>query len=350
MHTAGKTYEAKIDAEGWLAGERRLIESDSWTPPKNRGAYMKARTFRDYAATWMQARTLRARTVDHYRRLLDRLVLPTFGEVPVKAITADAVRAWHTAMGKATPTQTAHAYSLLRAILAEAVYDGLLPVNPCHLRGAGNVKRKRKIKPLTMDELAVLLDNMPERHRAMVLLGTWCAMRYGELTALRRHDVDVKNGVIHVRRGAIRAGGTITEGPPKTDAGIRDIAIPPHVLPAIRDHLNTYVTGRTGLLFPAADGTSNMAPSAFYGKAPTARKAGWGWYAARHAAGRDDLAFHHLRHTGAVLAAQSGATIAELMGRLGHTTPAAAMRYQHAASERDKAIAARMSELAGGAT
>ncbi|HET9646940.1 MAG TPA: hypothetical protein VFP34_01755, partial [Microlunatus sp.] len=43
------------------------------------------------------------------------------------------------------------------------------------------------------------------------------------------------------------------------------------------------------------------------------------------------------------LAAQSGATIAELMHRLGHTTPAAAMRYQHAAAERDREIAQRMS-------
>src|SRR5215212_11484758 len=55
------------------------------------------------------------------------------------------------------------------------------------------------------------------------------------------------------------------------------------------------------------------------------------WERARKAAGRDDLRFHDLRHTGAVLTAQSGATIAELMGRLGHTTPAMAIRYQHVA-------------------
>jgi hypothetical protein len=45
---------------------------------------------------------------------------------------------------------------------------------------------------------------------------------------------------------------------------------------------------------------------------------------------------------------QSGATLAELMARLGHSTPQAALRYQHAAQGRDAAIAARMSELAGG--
>ncbi len=65
---------------------------------------------------------------------------------------------------------------------------------------------------------------------------------------------------------------------------------------------------------------------------------------ARIAAGRPDLRVHDLRHTGAVLAAQSGATLAELMARIGHSTPQAAMRYQHAAQGRDAVIAARMSE------
>lgn len=64
------------------------------------------------------------------------------------------------------------------------------------------------------------------------------------------------------------------------------------------------------------------------------------WYPARAAAGRPDLRFHDLRHTGAVLAAATGATLAELMARLGHSTPGAAMRYQHAAKGRDAEIAA----------
>src|SRR3712207_9545284 len=72
------------------------------------------------------------------------------------------------------------------------------------------------------------------------------------------------------------------------------------------------------------------------------------YYPARKAAGREDLRWHDLRHTGAVLAAQTGATLAELMGRLGRTTPGAAMRYQHAAADRDAEIARRLSELVGG--
>ena len=66
---------------------------------------------------------------------------------------------------------------------------------------------------------------------------------------------------------------------------------------------------------------------------------------ARKTAGRGDLRWHDLRQTSAVLAAQTGATLAELMGRLGHSTPGAAMRYQHAAADRDAEIAKRLSQL-----
>lgn len=103
----------------------------------------------------------------------------------------------------------------------------------------------------------------------------------------------------------------------------------------MKAHLNNH-TGKSkdALLFPAAaDSNDHMAPSTLYKV----------YYPARKSAGREDLRWHDLRHTGAVLAAQTGATLAELMGRLGHSTPGAAMRYQHAAADRDTDIAKRLS-------
>ena len=70
------------------------------------------------------------------------------------------------------------------------------------------------------------------------------------------------------------------------------------------------------------------------------------FYRACAVAGRPDLRLHDLRHTGAVLAAMTGATIKELMARLGHTTPDMALRYQHVAQGRDREIAAALSRLA----
>jgi len=238
-------------------------------------------------------------------------------------------------LGNRTPTTRAHAYGLLRAILATAVSDLLIPVNPCHIRGAGTSKRVKRIRPATLEEIESLVVAMPERLKVMTLLAAWCGLRFGELIELRRKDVDMEAGKIRVRRGAVRADGGVIIDTPKSDAGIRDVAIPPHLLPAITDHLARNMTGANGLLFPAAHG-GTLAPSTLYKS----------FYKARDAAGRPDLRWHDLRHTGAVLAAQTGATLAELMGRLGHSTPAAAMRYQHAAQDRDTQIAAALSKIA----
>lgn len=360
------TFRTEDAARGWLNDERKLIDLGEWTPPEHRGQRKRqaAVLLNDYAASWLDTRTvkgqpLKPRTRDHYQRILDRLILPTFGTRPVASITPEDVDAWYDNLGTGTPTLRSHAYSLLRTILAAAVDKGILPTNPAHIRGAGATRRAHKVEPLDLDELRALVEAMPEDRRLMVLLAAWCALRFGELTELRRKDVDVTNAVVKIRRGVVRTSTGVVVGTPKSDAGTRDVAIPPHLMPLVRDHLRDHTDpGRESLLFPAASG-GNLAPSTFYGENPTRVKVkgqpdelrgGHGFYRARAVAGRPGLHFHDLRHTGAVLAAQTGATLAELMGRLGHSTPAAAMRYQHAAKDRDKAIAAALSQLATAGT
>jgi integrase len=359
LHTGPSTYDAKVDAQAWLVDERRLIAAGVWTPPKARAEKrLHAETFATYAGIWLEHRDLRPRTRAHYRSLLERHINPTFGQEPLAAITPSRVRAWHAALDLKTPTVRAHAYGLLRTVLATAVHDGEIPANPCHIRGAGNVKRARPIRTLTATELAQLVDAMPPKHRALTLMSVYCALRFGEAAALRRSDIDLETGIIRVRRGVVRVGGKATFGPPKSDAGVRDVHMPRLVVDAMREHLRTHISGgREGLVFPGTNG-GPLNPSSLYGKAPqaitnkrtgeTRERAGWGFYAARVAAGRPDLRWHDLRHTGAVLAGQAGATLAELMSRLGHSTPAAALRYQHAAQGRDAAIAARIDQLASG--
>ena len=268
-----------------------------------------------------------------------RYQLAALDDVPLKQITPVMVRRWHSSLDETKPTLRAHSYSLLKAILATAVVDDEIAANPCHIIGASSTRRAKKIEPATLSELEMITISMPERYRLMVLFASWCALRFGELVELRRRDIDVRKGVIKIRRGAVRAGGKVIVGTPKSEAGARDVAIPPHLLPMVREHLSKNITdGRDGLLFPAADGHSTLAPSTLYRV----------YYGARDKAGRPDLRFHDLRHTGAVLAASTGATLAELMGRLGHSTPQAALRYQHAAQGRDAVIAIALSRLATG--
>lgn len=69
------------------------------------------------------------------------------------------------------------------------------------------------------------------------------------------------------------------------------------------------------------------------------------WVTALKAAGLAEVRFHDLRHTGATIAEQTGATLKELMRRIGHSTEKAALNYQHAAAGRDQEIASALDKL-----
>lgn len=349
-HGAPITFAAKDGAVAWVRTEQRLIEDahnggSRWTPPAHR-AELKRRLeelglFGVYARRWILERRnshgepLRALTIKDYQQVLDDYLMPTFGDRPLADISRADIRAWYATLDPKKPRARTKAYGLLRAIMNSAVDDELATTSPVHIRGAGAASRRRHLEPATPRELGVIINSMPERLRAAVAISAWCALRYGELAELRRKDVDLKNGSIKVRRAVVFLKGTVTVGPTKSDAGVRDVAIPPHVVPLIESHLELHVkSAPDALLFPA-DGGGHMWHSVMGGHYKKARKA----------AGRPDLRWHDLRHTGATLAAQAGATLAELQARLGHSTAAAAHLYQHAAKDRDRLIADRLSQL-----
>lgn len=178
---------------------------------------------------------------------------------------------------------------------------------------------------------------MPGRYRAAVLVAAWSGLRAGELFALRRRDVDRKAGSIRVERAQIEIPGQpITYGPPKTDAGRRVVHLPRSVADALAQHLREHVAGRgaDALVFATDSGSPlrSAQRSQMFARA-------------RRAADREDLRWHDLRHTGATLAASTGAGLAELQRRLGHSTARAAMIYQHASDRRDAELAIRLDEL-----
>ena len=68
-------------------------------PPEAQQAACRL-TFADYAEGWLaQPATLKDRTREHYRKLLDDHLLPAFGTMALASITADDVRAWHAGFG-----------------------------------------------------------------------------------------------------------------------------------------------------------------------------------------------------------------------------------------------------------
>lgn len=102
-----------------------------------------------------------------------------------------------------------------------------------------NTPRAREIRPATIEGLEVIVEAIPDRLRALVLLCAWCALRSGEVLELRRGDLDVAAGTVRVVRALSWVGGEPIVGTPKSAAGTRVVSLPPHVVPAIAHHLDT---------------------------------------------------------------------------------------------------------------
>jgi integrase len=330
-HIAPHTFASKATANAYLATVEADIRRGGWIDPRA-GTVM----LRDYANQWLDRRPeLAARTAELYRYLLDNHVLPELGHITLAGLSPSKVRAWHAALAKDHAVTAAKAYRLASTILKTAVADGLIVASPCKVKGAG-AEHSPERPHATVAEVGTLAAAMPERLRLLVLLATWCQLRRGELLGLRRRDVDVLHATISVEQArTILASGRSLLKAPKTAAGRRVLSIPLSVVDAITEHLLRFVAPEPdALLFTGEKGgplSSGVLAQA--------------WSQARDTIGRPDLHLHDLRHVGLTLAAATGATTAELMHRAGHSSPAAALRYQHATRERDKVIAEALAAL-----
>lgn len=240
------------------------------------------------------------------------------------------------AVGDAGATQSAQVYRLLHTILEAAVDEGRLRRNPCRIKKASQSTARTRV-PATPEDVERLVRAMPERYAAAVEVAAWGGLRAGEVFGLARRHVDVERGTVRIERTVNAAAGTTVFGPPKTEAGKRTVHLPRSAMESLAAHMEAYtLPGQESLVFPTTNGTvlrsSNR--SAFFRRAA-------------EAAGRPDLTFHDLRHTGATRASEEGASIAQLQHRMGHSTPQAVLRYQHAVAEADAELARRMDERRG---
>ena len=365
-HSAPTTFSAKIDAEGWLSSERRILESHQWTSPVQRQAEreraMRAaelNTFREFAMRWLEgkSRSIGAQTKSSYRTSLEIHLLPTFGDRRLDEISEEDVEGWYYGYGDRTPTARAHAYQVLKGVMLAASEASVINRNPCRIKGGHRTAPEHEQEILTFGELQRLYEAMPEHHRALVLLSGLGGLRLGEALALRLRDIDLSRGTVSVRGSIIEDSGSIRRSSrTKTPAGLRTLHLPRQAVEALRHHLTQFpVQGRDNLVFRNSK-NGPLRHQTIYGRGPSPRTSGdlqrkaYGWYAARESIGRPTLKFHDLRHTAATLAARSGATPKEVMVRLGHTSLTVAMRYQGADADRDRQtaerLAARMDEIA----
>ncbi|TDC57932.1 site-specific integrase [Actinomadura sp. KC345] len=387
MRTASKTFASKTEAERALTLIEAEILSGTWTDPERAKVKLGP-----YAELWIEQRqTLRPRTRELYAWLLRKHIAPYLGGVSLSKLSTPMIREWLTALASAGvgATSRAKAYRLLRAVLMTAVVeDKLLSRNPCQVRGAGteHADERPTLTIAQVFELAERVGARPvgnfrkldsgeyrlryrvkdgimrrfpqtfasraeaeralwkmaedghadvirdDRLRAFILLATFASLRWGEITALRRCDIDLTTRTVRVRHAYVeRANGQMLLGPPKSKAGARTVTIPAAIVPHLTAHMNKYTKDEADALV-------------FTGlKGGPLRRSGFNkvtnWRHVVKALGVPNLHFHDLRHTGNQLAADMGVSTKNLMARMGHDNERAALRYQHRSAKGDRIIA-----------
>ena len=332
---APTTYSNKTDAQNWPTLRQAELLRGEWSDPE-----LGRVELGEYGDRWIAEHRLAERTRELYEGLFRLHVRPMLGRRQLSKITPDVVRTWRTSLldsGRSAET-TAKAYRLLRAMMSTAVDDGRIRRNPCRIKGADRADTPER-STATVPQVYRLAEGVGGRYRVFILAAAFTGLRWGELLALRRVDVDLASGTVRVHRSIAQlAGGHLVPGPPKSPASVRTVTLPGVLIDELRTHMTKYVGPDDGdRIFTGPKGAT-----------PT--RGNWRvsvkWPAQVMAAGLPvGFHFHDLRHTGNHLAAESGASTRELMHRMGHSTMAAALRYQHATDERARQIADRLSEV-----
>ncbi|GAA2858419.1 putative prophage phiRv2 integrase [Actinoplanes cyaneus] len=328
-------FDTKRAAEQWLVEVEADILKSEWVDPDAGKVELD-----DYITRWIKERDLKPRTREEYERNIRLHVRTQLGNVALNQVTPQRIRSWRTerldaGIGRPTVAKT---YRILHAVFGTAVDDELIRRNPCRIKGASQEKADER-ETATLDQVFAIAEHIQPRYRLLVLLAAFAQLRFGELVALRRNSINLTTMELRVRLAtAEMEDGTQVDGDPKSEAGKRPVSLPTGLRGDVERHLDRYAQ-------PGPDGRLFLGP---LGGIPRRRNFNRVWKAALDRAKiptEMDLHLHDLRHTGSTWSAQSGATLRELMARIGHSSTRAAMIYQHASRDRDQAIAAALDAL-----
>ncbi|KQX68825.1 site-specific integrase [Angustibacter sp. Root456] len=327
---ADRTFPTRRQAEVELDAIEQRMRTGRWFDPKDQATRLS-----EYAERVIAGRTLAVRTRELYDDLLRLHIVPVLGDYPIGKVRPADVERWRAGRLKVTgKARTRQAYALLRSVFREAVDDGLVPSNPCRIRGAGVAKAPER-PYVAPKEAAALIAAMPAHMHVMTTVTLFGHLRLGEVLGLRRGDFNPDARTLRVERQLVRLKDGSTQITDTKTGQARTVTLPPGVAADLAEHL------AANLALPSAPMFTH--PSGL----PLARHhIGLAWRKARAEVGLPTVHFHDFRHAGLTYAAQAGATLKELQARAGHRTVAASMVYQHVAESRDVEIANRLSAFA----
>ena len=269
----------------------------------------------EWAHSWLPTRLdLRPTTWARLETTMQKQVVPHFGSVPLNRITNAMVREWvSTLLGSGLSAATTRkAIFALRQCLAAAIADERIKINPASAVPLPT-ERQRPPRYLSQSEVERLVDKMPRQYRALVLVGAYAGLRWGEAAGLRRRDIDMLRSRIHVTSTAVQLRGRMTlDNMPKTTRSKRSVPVARSVMRRLEQHLSEFVD-------PTADALVFSAPAG----GPLFRS--WGRSVLRPAvlrAGLDDITFHGLRHSFVAIMVAAGCNVREVSEWAGHNSVA----------------------------
>lgn len=281
-HTTHRQYKpkgarTKQEAQDWLSSEEKLVHSGEWTPVKERMARRERNSilFSEYATSFVENNErLGKSTKNKYFELLNNHLLPFFGDIQVKAITYINVKNWFDS--KHDNTARVNAYKLLSEIMGAAANDALddegntlIDKSPCRLKNVARPKKKHETVVPTVKQIKELVSYMPERLRLIEWVAFGLGFRIGEILALQRRDIDLKNNIIHVRHSLKdekdeRGKTVVVMGSTKTKSSEASVIIPELLKPWFEKQLKEYTSKEAdAFIFTTEKNNNFIRPSNF---------------------------------------------------------------------------------------
>jgi integrase len=290
---------------------------------------------------------LSPKTLERYRQLAERQIIPHLGGTPLQKLRAAQIHAWHATLlrtsgrnGKSLATRTVcHAHRVLHRALARAVSLEIVGRNVAHAVPPPKAEAA-EIAILSAAEIGSVLTNLdghPLNPIAAFALST--GMRRGEICALAWGAVDLNAATVRVERSMEETANGLRLKPPKTRHGRRTISLPATVVETLRTHRRGQAEQRLqlGLGRPGADDyVFALADGSPY--APDKLSRDWGNVVRDRKLPR--VMFHALRHSHASALIAAGLDVVTVSRRLGHGSPAITLTvYAHQFVSKDIAAA-----------
>jgi integrase len=300
-----RSFARKVDAQRFLDGIVGDLARGTYVDPG-----LGRETFGDYALAWQARQVHRDSTAATLESHLRLHILPTLGPMPLVAVRRSDVQAWVKGRSEVlAPATVRLVYSFVSGVFRSAVEDRVLAASPCSRIALPKVEPKR-VEPIPTATVDALLEALPARYRALVVLGAGAGLRVGEATGLTVDRVDWLRRRVRVDRQLVTPSkGPVRFGPPKTPSSVRVVPAGGYVIDALSEHVAAFpVRHPDGLLFTSSTGTALRRT----GFAETFRAA------ARRAGVADAVSFHDLRHYYASLLIHAGQNVKVVQARLGH--------------------------------